>query len=111
MKERAFVAFALAVSLASLGYGQVDCSTLTVLTESLPDFPLGQPVHFEIEASGGTPGYTFAVTGGTLPAGIHLTSNGKLRGKPTEVIDTTVFITVTDSAGCTLTIAYPIRVV
>ena len=111
MKKRAFVAFALAVALSSAGYAQVDCSTLTFLTESLPDFALRQPVHFDLEASGGTPGYTFTVTGGTLPAGIHLTSNGKLRGKPTEVIDTTVFITVTDSNGCSLTQAFAIRVV
>jgi len=111
MKKRAFVAFALAVALASVSYAQLDCSTLTLLPESLPDFPLGQPVHFDLQPSGGTAPYTFTVTGGTLPAGIHLTPNGKLRGNPTEVIDTTVFFTATDANGCSLTQAYPVRVV
>ena len=69
MKKRAFVIFALAIALRSAGYAQMDCSTLTFLTESLPDFTLGQPVHFDLEASGGTLGYTFAVTGDALPPG------------------------------------------
>jgi len=89
---------------------QSDCSTLTILTESLPDFTLGQPAHFDLEASGGTAPYHFEVTSGTLPTGVHLTGNGGFRGVPTELIDTTVFVTVTDAAGCTLTMAYPVRV-
>ena len=89
---------------------QSDCSTLTILTESLSDFTLGQPAHFDLEASGGTAPYHFEVTGGTLPAGMHLTASGGFRGVPTELIDTTVFVTVTDASGCTLTMAYAIRV-
>jgi hypothetical protein len=88
-----------------------DCSTLTFLTESLPDFHLGQPSNFQIEAIGGNPPYQFEITDGTLPAGLHLNSNGKITGKPTELADTTIFVKLTDSAGCHLTQAFAVRVV
>src|SRR5205085_411682 len=48
--------------------------------------------------------------GGTLQAGLFLTPSGGLRGVPLETGDNTVYITVTDAAGCTNTTAYPIRV-
>jgi hypothetical protein len=112
MKNRAVVALALGILLLSAAaVDAADCSTLTFLTESLPDFPVGQPVHADLQVIGGTAPYSFAVSEGTLPAGLHLTPNGQLRGVPTEVTDTTVFFTVTDANGCTLTMAYPVRVV
>jgi hypothetical protein len=101
----------LALSLFFLAVvAQSDCSTLTFLTENLPDFTLGQHAHFDIEAIGGTAPYHFQITGGAMPAGLHMTGSGQIRGVPQELADTTVFITVTDSAGCDLTIAYPVRV-
>jgi len=99
-------AFAL---FASAAYAQ-DCSTLTYVTEAVATQFIGVPAHFDFEAVGGNPPYTFTITSGTLPAGLHLSSSGKLRGKPTQEADETVFITLTDSAGCTLTQAFPIRV-
>jgi len=95
---------------SSFAVAQTSC-TLTITTEFVPDLPLGQPVHYDIEACCGTPPYKFAVTDGTLEAGLFLTPSGGLRGVPTETGDNTVFITVTDGAGCTNTTAYPIRVV
>jgi hypothetical protein len=92
------------------GAGAADCSTLTFLTESLPGFFVGQPANFQIEAIGGTPPYHFELVDGTLPAGLHLNSNGKITGKPTAVADTTIFVQLTDSAGCTLTQAFAVRV-
>lgn|GEM_PF-656626 len=87
-----------------------DCSTLTFQTESLPGFTLNSPANFQIEAVGGTPPYHFQITSGTLPQGLHLNQNGKITGKPTELADTTVFVLLTDSAGCTLTQAFAVRV-
>jgi hypothetical protein len=92
--------------------GAADCSTLTFLTESLPDFHLDQPTNFQIEGIGGNPPYHFQITDGMLPAGLHLNSNGKITGKPTGPLsDTTIFVLLTDSAGCHLTQAFAVRVV
>lgn len=85
--------------------------TLTLLTESLPDFPLGEPANFRIEACCGTPPYHFELVQGTLPQGLHLNQNGKITGKPVEEADTTIFVKVTDNAGCSLTQAFQIRTV
>lgn len=85
--------------------------TLTLLTESLPEFPLGEPANFTIEACCGTPPYHFELVQGTLPAGLHLNRKGKITGKPLEEADTTIFVKVTDNAGCSLTQAFQIRTV
>ena len=91
--------------------GAAQC-TLTFITESIPEFTVGDPVNFQLEVCCGTPPYRFEVTtlGDPLPAGLHLNQNGKITGKPTEVDDNTVFIRLTDSAGCSLTQAFPVRV-
>jgi len=107
MKKAAFLALSL-LFVAAVGYS--DCSTLTNITEAIPEMTVGQPVNFQIEFIGGTPPYTFSIYSGTLPAGLHLNKNGVLHGVPREVTDTTVLILVTDAAGCTLGVAYPFRV-
>lgn len=128
MKKSLFAAVLLfAVSMFALGQprhngtgnpggdgnqdGASQCSTLTFLTESLPDFHLGQPANFQIEAIGGTPPYRFEITGGALPAGLKFKKDGTIKGVPTELADTTIFVKLTDSAGCTLTQAFAVRVV
>src|SRR4051812_42702511 len=107
--KKLIVATALVLLCAAPAFA--DCSTLTNITEVVPQLFVGQTVHFNFEFSGGTPPYRFEIVDGTLPAGLHLTPGGGLRGKPIEPTDTVVFIRVTDSAGCTLTVAYPISVV
>jgi hypothetical protein len=109
MKRLALVLLLL-VCCVPLASAQSTC-TLTFLTESLPDFTLGSPVHFQFEGVSGTEPYTFTVAGGTLPTGLHLNKNGKLTGNPSEIIDTTVLINLTDAAGCQINQAFPIRVV
>ena len=87
-----------------------DCGTLTNITEVVPLLHAGEPVHFNFEFDGGTAPYRFELVDGSLPAGLHLTPNGGLRGKPAAASDTVALIQVTDAAGCTLTVAYPIFV-
>ncbi len=83
---------------------------LTYQTESLPTFYVGQPANFTIEAVSGTPPYRFEIIDGALPDGLHLTANGRIRGVPTTVMDTTVLILLSDAAGCTLGQAFAVRV-
>lgn len=108
MKKLIILSF-LVLCLAPLVHAQ-DCSTLTFITESLPQFTVGQSAHVDIEAIGGTPPYHFEIISGALPAGLHMSSTGKIRGVPTEVADTTIFVTVTDANGCQLTSAFAVRV-
>ena len=85
-------------------------STLTFITESLPDFTQGTPVNFQIEAVGGTPPYTFDITQGIMPTGLTLSASGLISGTPNQVADTTVFVKLTDAANDNLTQAFAVRV-
>ena len=51
-----------------------------------------------ITASGGTAGYSYAVTAGSLPAGLTLSSGGTLSGTPTASGSFNFTITATDSS-------------
>jgi Putative Ig domain len=83
---------------------------LTYLTESISEFPVNQPAHFQLEACCGAPPYRYEIVDGALPTGLHMNQNGKINGKPTALTDTTVFIRLTDNAGCSLTQAFVVRV-
>jgi hypothetical protein len=56
-----------------------------------------------VTANGGVAPYTFALSGGTLPAGMSFnTSTGALSGTPTDLLTTTSFtVTVTDALNDT----------
>ena len=77
-------------------------STLTFITESIPQFTVGVFQEFVLEASGGTPPYTFEITQGTLPQGLTF-NNGTISGIAETPDTSTVFFKLTDSAGDNLT--------
>ena len=85
-------------------------STLTFITESLTAFTVGAPYDFDLEASGGTPPYTFALTQGELPDGIAISSAGKISGTPTQAGDTTAFVKLSDAESSHLTQAFDCQV-
>ncbi|UMG92697.1 putative Ig domain-containing protein [Nocardioides sp. TF02-7] len=50
----------------------------------------------QLQATGGVPPYSWAVTAGALPAGVTLSPTGQLTGTPTQTGASTVTFTVTD---------------
>lgn len=61
-------------------------------------------------AQGGTSPYTFAVTGGALPAGLSLSSAGVISGTPAATGTASFTVTVTDSLGYTGSYGFEIEV-
>lgn len=57
--------------------------------------------EYQYSASGGVPGYTFAITGGALPDGMSLTSSGQVVGSTVVVGEYSWEVTVTDFLGNT----------
>jgi hypothetical protein len=94
---------------AICGVAEAQC-TLTNTTESLPGFFVGEPANTEIEVCCGTAPYSFEIIDGALPEGLHMNSNGRITGKPRVEADQTVLVLISDSAGCTLGVTYPVQV-
>jgi len=77
------------------------CPTIVISPDTLPDGLVSNSYSQTISASGGTAPYTYAVTTGTLPAGLTLSSAGVLSGTPTTAGTSNITITATDQNGCT----------
>jgi uncharacterized protein YhjY with autotransporter beta-barrel domain len=76
----------------------VGAPTITVSPNFPPNMTVGQAYTQTFTASGGTSTYSFAVTAGTIPAGMTLSSGGVLSGTPTEGGTFNFTITATDSS-------------
>src|SRR3984885_2057553 len=69
---------------------------LTITTASLPAGTTGAAYSQTLQASGGIPPYTWAVTTGSLPAGLSLNSGtGAISGTPSGTLTGTTNFTVT----------------
>ncbi|NII11066.1 putative Ig domain-containing protein [Oleiagrimonas sp. C23AA] len=79
----------------------VNASTVTVSPTSLPSAQRGSAYSQNLSASGGTSPYSYAVTAGTLPAGLSLSANGALSGTPTTSGTFNFTVTATDSSSGT----------
>ena len=72
---------------------------LAVSTTSLPDGAVGAPYATPVAVTGGTGADTFAITSGSLPAGLALDpATGIINGTPTTTGASAFTVTVTDSA-------------
>ncbi|WP_223574899.1 putative Ig domain-containing protein [Xanthomonas citri] len=74
-----------------------DDAVVTISPASLPAATAGSAYSQTLTASGGTPGYTFVVSAGALPAGLTLSASGVLSGTPTASGSFNFTATATDS--------------
>ena len=86
---------AYAIHIASTGI----CPIIT-FTPAPPNGTVGVLYSQVLTPSGGTGPYTFAVTLGSLPPGLTLTTGGTLAGTPTVAGSYLPVIRVTDANGC-----------
>jgi hypothetical protein len=88
-------------------------SPLTISTQSLASGIVGAAYSSAIAVTGGTPPYTWSITGGSLAAGLSLNgSTGTISGTPTAAGSFSVTIQVTDSGSPTqaATQTFPITI-
>ncbi|MGF9565512.1 IPT/TIG domain-containing protein [Neorhizobium sp. BT27B] len=77
----------------------------------LPDGTVDTSYSQMLSASGGTAPYSFAVSGGSLPAGLALAPGSDLiSGVPTATGTYTISITATDAGGATGVVGYTLRI-
>ncbi len=76
-----------------------DEAPLTILSTWVPGAQVNTVFSALLQASGGTPSYTWQITAGGLPAGLSFSAQGILDGKPTEPGQFPVTVTVTDRSA------------
>src|SRR5450755_2186355 len=91
--------------------------TLTVVSapvintaSPLPNGAVGIPYSQTLAASGGTPPYLWAVSTGSLPAGLSLSTGGSFAGTPSAPGTFTFTVQLTDAAGVTATKAFTLTI-
>ncbi len=72
--------------------------TLVLAPTTLPAGTIATAYSQSVTASGGTSPYTYAVTTGTLPAGLALATNGTISGTPTAAGTFNFTVTATDAS-------------
>jgi hypothetical protein len=92
----------------SQAYTVIINSTVTISPASLPADTINVPYSQTLMASGGTGAKTFAVTAGTLPTGLTLSTAGVLSGTPSATGSFNFTVTATDTLGTTGSQAYTV---
>jgi uncharacterized protein (TIGR03437 family) len=87
------------------------CPSITITPFGLPDASTGIAYSRNLEATGGSGRYNFAIIANSLPPGLNLNaSSGAITGTPTTTGTYSFQVRVTDSNGCTGTKAYTVVV-
>lgn len=83
----------------SLAYSlNVDAAMITLAPATLSNGGVAQAYSQAVTASGGSAGYSFAVSAGALPTGLSLAANGTITGTPTAGGSFNFTITATDNS-------------
>lgn len=83
--------------VAYLASRRSGAAALLISTATLPPAASGFPYSTSLQAQGGTPPYSWALTQGSLPPGLQLSADGTISGTPTDLGAFTFAATVTDS--------------
>jgi plastocyanin len=78
--------------------GTVTVSSFFVSTTTLPRGDVGTAYSAMLHVTGGVAPYTWSVTAGSLPAGLKLSSGGKITGTPTKSGTSGFTVGVSDSS-------------
>ena len=85
-------------------------SPVTITTAPLPGVTTGLAYSQQLTVNGGTPPYTWALAGGSLPAGMGLASTGIISGTPARAGSYTVTVRATDATGASVVGLFSITV-
>ncbi|WP_430391814.1 putative Ig domain-containing protein [Dyella sp. 20L07] len=88
----------------------VNAPAVTVTPATLPAVQAETAYSQQFSANGGTTPYTYAVTTGSLPAGMTLSSTGLLSGTPTVSGDFNITVTATDKFNFAGAQSYTLKV-
>lgn len=81
-----------------------------VATTSLPAGTVGTDYDALLEATGGTPPYTWSLDAGSLPEGLALDPGGSLVGVPAVAGGSSVTVRVTDSSSVSATSSFDVTI-
>jgi hypothetical protein len=95
---------------ATMTYTITFADPVAVATGSLPGAARFSAYCQSLSAGGGTPGYTWSLSAGSLPTGVSLDSYGHLTGTPTVAGTYTFTVAATDIAGQTATHSYTVTI-
>ena len=86
--------------LVLLGFpGMSKVKPLIIQTTSIPAAKLGVSYRFTLQALGGKTPYVWAITAGTLPQGLNLSTSGLISGIPKKAGTFNFTVKCTDSGG------------
>jgi CSLREA domain-containing protein len=94
---------AYSLTTATTAAFDVTTSTLTLTPATLPSPAVDVAYSQTLTASGGSGTYTYALTSGSLPAGLMLSPSGVISGTPTATTLFSFTVTATDSNHSSLT--------
>jgi len=77
----------------------VNPTPIVTVTGDLGNGQAGDVVSVQYQATGGTPPYFFSVASGAIPAGLSMSSQGRISGTRTTTGDYTFTVSATDNKG------------